>query len=584
MPGASAAIARNETLVHDKALVPKTPSDLTPARGERAATAARLFEARGRADRRDGDVSAAVGAAVEGEPALGPGRPLDPAVGGAIGRRLGHDFSRVRVHTDVRAAESARRENALAYAVGDDVVFGAGRYDPRTPRGRALLVHELAHVAHEGAGVVGRAVSGDYARIEDTLTYGLFDWAITDADAHEVLTILAGLGAPDLVDTVVAMERDGFVARLLENVSDRDRVDFAPLIQSIHRQRSASRTAAHIESLLSYGVLDWVVTDAEAHVALEALQSLRPTPDRLKTVVVAIPALQYERFYDNLSAADRRDNLPFVEELEIIRQTGMTFAELSLAQKTHLEARAAAAGISVGAFLRGDAASRAYGGHPATWWPSLTPAEKAAWVTRFDAAVTAVKAAAPKEIGDLITAAEAAGGGIRWEPEAVETLGPNIAAFRRGHVLGVGKRWLEAAEANPANIFENIAHELGGHRDYGDTASWQIMRGTLAALPAGERALAESGPRTFSTAYSYMETEIYAELRELPYRAAGSVGDEPTRDVEDKLQDLKAAFAPAIAEAVVRGFRRRIALDSRITEDARRLFDEKVQVVFGVTF
>jgi hypothetical protein len=37
-----------------------------------------------------------------------PGRPLDPAVRAALEPRFGHDFSRVRIHTERRAAESAR--------------------------------------------------------------------------------------------------------------------------------------------------------------------------------------------------------------------------------------------------------------------------------------------------------------------------------------------------------------------------------------------------------------------------------------------------------------------------------------------
>jgi len=62
------------------------------------------------------------------------------------------DFSQVRVHTDSRAAESARAVNALAYTVGQDVVFGAGQYAPGTPEGRRLLAHELTHVVQQGSG------------------------------------------------------------------------------------------------------------------------------------------------------------------------------------------------------------------------------------------------------------------------------------------------------------------------------------------------------------------------------------------------------------------------------------------------
>lgn len=34
------------------------------------------------------------------------------------------------MHTDSRAAESARAVNARAYTVGKDVIFGAGEYAP----------------------------------------------------------------------------------------------------------------------------------------------------------------------------------------------------------------------------------------------------------------------------------------------------------------------------------------------------------------------------------------------------------------------------------------------------------------------
>lgn len=61
-----------------------------------------------------------------------PGRALDPAVREYMEPRLAHDFSRVRVHTDARAAESARAVGAPAYTVGRDIVFGAGRYEPGT--------------------------------------------------------------------------------------------------------------------------------------------------------------------------------------------------------------------------------------------------------------------------------------------------------------------------------------------------------------------------------------------------------------------------------------------------------------------
>ena len=78
------------------------------------------------------------------------GRPLDDAARKFFSARFGHDFSQVRVHADAAAAQSARSLNALAYTVGRDIVFDAGRYDPNSVAGRRLLAHELAHVVQQG--------------------------------------------------------------------------------------------------------------------------------------------------------------------------------------------------------------------------------------------------------------------------------------------------------------------------------------------------------------------------------------------------------------------------------------------------
>ena len=66
--------------------------------------------------------------------------------------RLGHDFGDVRIHADERAAASADAVSAHAYAVGRDVVFARGAYEPETAPGRRLLAHELAHVVQQAGG------------------------------------------------------------------------------------------------------------------------------------------------------------------------------------------------------------------------------------------------------------------------------------------------------------------------------------------------------------------------------------------------------------------------------------------------
>jgi hypothetical protein len=78
-----------------------------------------------------------------------PGRPLDAATRAYFEPRFGHHFSAVRIHTDTRAAESARAINARGYTVGNQIAFAAGRHSPETSEGRRLIAHELMHVVQQ---------------------------------------------------------------------------------------------------------------------------------------------------------------------------------------------------------------------------------------------------------------------------------------------------------------------------------------------------------------------------------------------------------------------------------------------------
>lgn len=78
------------------------------------------------------------------------GQPLDAETRAFMEPRFGHDFSRVRVHADARAAASAQAVNAMAYTVGANIVFDSGQYATGTEAGRQLLAHELTHVVQQG--------------------------------------------------------------------------------------------------------------------------------------------------------------------------------------------------------------------------------------------------------------------------------------------------------------------------------------------------------------------------------------------------------------------------------------------------
>lgn len=96
----------------------------------------------------------------------GGGQPLPAATRAFMEPRFGHDFRQVRVHTDDRAAETARAVKALAYTVGRDVVFGTGQYAPETATGKRLLAHELTHVVQQG----NASTDGLYRKASDAPT------------------------------------------------------------------------------------------------------------------------------------------------------------------------------------------------------------------------------------------------------------------------------------------------------------------------------------------------------------------------------------------------------------------------------
>jgi hypothetical protein len=94
-----------------------------------------------------------------------PGEPLDRATRAFFEPRFGRDFSQVRVHSDAKAAESARAVNALAYTVGQDIVIGPGEVQQASAASGRLLAHELTHTIqqsfHHGAAPRLQRLSAD---------------------------------------------------------------------------------------------------------------------------------------------------------------------------------------------------------------------------------------------------------------------------------------------------------------------------------------------------------------------------------------------------------------------------------------
>jgi hypothetical protein len=81
------------------------------------------------------------------------GQPLPDALRGKFESSLGADLSGVRVHHGSPSADAADAVGARAFAVGQDVHFAAGEYDPDSGAGQRLLAHEVAHTVQQAGGV-----------------------------------------------------------------------------------------------------------------------------------------------------------------------------------------------------------------------------------------------------------------------------------------------------------------------------------------------------------------------------------------------------------------------------------------------
>jgi hypothetical protein len=105
-----------------------------------------------------------------------PALPGIPSGGQALGAelrrfmepRFGASFDGVRIHTDDTAARLAGQMQARAFAVGQQIFFGAGQFRPESRDGRELIAHELTHTLQQGRArqppLIQRSILGDIAK------------------------------------------------------------------------------------------------------------------------------------------------------------------------------------------------------------------------------------------------------------------------------------------------------------------------------------------------------------------------------------------------------------------------------------
>lgn len=163
--------------------------------------------------------------------------------------------------------------------------------------------------------------------IEEAVSTGLTDWTVSDEEARAATHRLSRYGGEDLRAVVRATDVDA-LTRLEEEMSPRDRAYYAPSVERVRAARNApdrtgiddaSEVAAELSDALSYGVLDWRVTDSESRSVVDRLARLQ-TPD-LRRVIDEIGPNLTNRLERELSELDAEIYGPTVERIRTARNT-----------------------------------------------------------------------------------------------------------------------------------------------------------------------------------------------------------------------------------------------------------------------
>ncbi|HEY9596298.1 MAG TPA: hypothetical protein V6D33_01340 [Cyanophyceae cyanobacterium] len=139
-------------------------------------------------------------------------------------KRLGYDFAEVSVSAGAIPPPDLSKKSLLQpkFARYDQNSFGINRFE-------SPLWQRTKHVVQQ-TGLIQRTLTLE--DLEDKLSYGLFDWAITDKEAHDVIAALSLMDAATLQETIVSLGSTK-INRLLDNLPSSDRTTYASTISRL---------------------------------------------------------------------------------------------------------------------------------------------------------------------------------------------------------------------------------------------------------------------------------------------------------------------------------------------------------------
>jgi len=222
----------------------------------------------------------------------GAGQPLDVGLRRELESRLGHDFSRVRIHADHDAAVLTELIGADAVTVGQDVFFAEDAFHPETAQGRLLLAHELLHT------------------VQVPTAPGPLRLGRTDG-------VLSQPGEPVEVEAEAAAQgrRDGVEKRAQQQAS---LLRFTRV--TADQQRAERLDPAAIVDRIVAGVLRSLRGDPADTSGRVRLQLGRLTPELQQTVLetlkVRLPSPEYQQVVDLIGSDENSDAAPDVAPVD----------------------------------------------------------------------------------------------------------------------------------------------------------------------------------------------------------------------------------------------------------------------------
>ena len=146
-----------------------------------------------------GEAGVASGVFAEIENSKSGGSPLPSGVRRFMEPRFQADFSRVRVHTDQRAARLNRQLSARAFTTGNHIFFAKERFNPDSHEGKELIAHELTHTVQQGQAVQRSAeisITPTPPQIQRSATGKILNWIADKANnipGFRMFTIVLGV-------------------------------------------------------------------------------------------------------------------------------------------------------------------------------------------------------------------------------------------------------------------------------------------------------------------------------------------------------------------------------------------------------